>query len=63
MGYFKLIPYLFLVVAALFLIDAVVRLNNGEDPVISFIFTAAAIFMFFFRRRSYKRYTDSDRKQ
>ena len=62
MGYFKLIPYLFLIFAALFLIDAIVRLNDGENPVISFVFTAVAIFMFFFRRRYYKKFNDSDKK-
>lgn len=63
MGYFKLIPYLFLVFAALFLVDAIVRLNNGEDPLISFLFTGVAVFMFFFRKRYYKKFDDSNRKE
>jgi uncharacterized membrane protein len=62
MGYFKLIPYLFLVFAALFLIDGIVRLNEGENPVISFLFTGVAIFMFFFRRKYYKRFENKDNK-
>lgn len=62
MGYFKLIPYLFLVFATLFLIDAIVRLNNGEDPIISFLFSGVAVFMFFFRRRYYRRFNDTDKK-
>ena len=62
MGYFKLIPYLFLVFATLFLIDGIVRLNNGENPVISFLFTGVAIFMFFFRRKYYKKFENRDNK-
>jgi hypothetical protein len=62
MGYFKLIPYLFLVFAALFLIDGIVRLNEGENPVVSFLFTGVAIFMFFFRRKYYKKFENRDNK-
>jgi len=60
MGYFKIVPYLFLVFAALFLVDAIRRLNEGENPVISFLFTGVAIFMFFFRRRYYKKFDNRD---
>ena len=62
MGYFKLIPYLFLVFAALFLIDGIVRLNDGDNPVISFLFTGVAIFMFFFRKKHYKKFENRDNK-
>jgi c-di-AMP phosphodiesterase-like protein len=62
MGYFKLIPYVFLLIAVVFLIDAITRLNNGEDPIISFLFTAVAIFMFFFRRHHYKKFDSNSKK-
>ncbi|RZJ76084.1 MAG: hypothetical protein EOO45_03535 [Flavobacterium sp.] len=59
--YFKIVPYLFLLFAALFLIDAIVRLNEGENAIISFAFTGVAIFMFFFRRKYYKRFDKSNK--
>lgn len=60
--YWKYAPYLFLIFAALFLFDAITRLINGEDAIISFAFTGVAIFMFFFRKNYYKRF-DNRRKQ
>lgn len=62
MGYFKLIPYLFLIFAVIFLIDAITRLNNDENPILSFLFSGVAVFMFFFRRRQYKRFDDRNKK-
>lgn len=62
MGYFKLIPYLFLVFAVIFFIDAITRLNDGENPVLSFLFTGVAIFMFFFRKRQYKKFENRNKK-
>jgi hypothetical protein len=63
MAYFKYIPYLFLVFALLFLVDAISKYNAGEDATISFLFVGVGIFMFFFRRWSYKKFnnTDSDK--
>jgi len=43
--------YLYLALAVLFLYDAVERLQNGQNSVLSFLFAALAVFMFFFRRR------------
>lgn len=57
MAYFKFIPYLFLVVAAVFAYDAVSRYNDGADPLPSIILAFAGVAMFFIRRKSYKRYT------
>jgi hypothetical protein len=59
MKYFKIVPYLFLVFGALFLFDAIRKLMAGEDPVISFLFTGVAVFMFFFRRNNYKKFDNS----
>lgn len=62
MGYFKLIPYLFLLIAVLFLIDAVTKLIDGENPFLSFLLTGMAVFMFFFRKRQYKRFENRHKK-
>lgn len=55
-------PYLFLVIAALFLIEAITKLNNGEDSVLYFLFTGAAIFMFFFKRYQYRKFGNGTKK-
>lgn len=56
MRYFKIIPYLFLVLAGLFLYDAIEKTRAGEDSLISFLFAGVAVFMFFFRRNNYKKF-------
>lgn len=58
MGYLKFVAYLYLIVAAFFLYDAIVRLQNGENAIISFLFVGIAIFMFFFRRGFSKKIED-----
>jgi len=60
MKYFKIIPYLFLILAGLFLYDAIEKTREGEDPLISFLFTGVAIFMFFFRRRNYRKFDNNN---
>lgn len=60
MAYFKFIPYLFLIVAAVFTYDAVSRYNEGNDPLPSIILALAGVAMFFIRRRSYSRYTNNN---
>jgi MYXO-CTERM domain-containing protein len=57
MAYFKYVPYFFLLVAAIFVYDAVMRYTDGADPLPSVLLALAAVAMFFIRRRSYKRYT------
>lgn len=61
-AYFKFMPYLFLVFAALFLYEAVTKLMAGEDSVVFFLFAGVAVFMFFFRRNSYKKFDNSKRE-
>lgn len=58
MGYLKYMAYLYLFIAIVFAIDGVVRLNNGEDSLISFLFAGVGVFMFFFRKNSYKKFQD-----
>ena len=62
MGYFKLIPYLFLVFAIIFFIDAIARLNSGDNPFLSFLLSGLAVFMFFFRKKQYKRFENRNKK-
>ena len=50
--------YVYLFIAVIFAIDGFVRLNNGEDAIISFLFTGVAVFMFFFRKSSYKKFQE-----
>jgi len=56
MSYFKYIPYLFLIVAILFIVEAITRYNEGHDPLPHVILAVCAIAMFFIRRRSHKRF-------
>jgi hypothetical protein len=58
MGYLKYMAYLYLVMAVVFAVDGVVKLNNGENAVISFLFAGVGVFMFFFRKNSYKKFQD-----
>lgn len=58
MGYLKYVSYLFLVFAVLFIVDGFMRINEGRDGIISFLFAGVAIFLFFFRRKYYKKFND-----
>jgi type IV secretory pathway TrbD component len=55
MKYLKIVSYLYLAVAVFFVVDAVLKIQAKEDPVISFVFAAIAVFMFFFRMRFAKK--------
>lgn len=58
MGYLKYMAYIYLVMAVLFAVDGFVKLNDGENAIISFLFAGVGVFMFFFRRNSYKKIHD-----
>ncbi|KOS07702.1 hypothetical protein AM493_17870 [Flavobacterium akiainvivens] len=58
MLYFKYLPYAFLGVAIIFIIDAITRYAEGADYIPSALLAVAAVAMFFIRRKSYKRYTN-----
>ncbi len=58
MAYLKYMAYIYLILAILFAVDGVVRLNNGEDAVLSFLFTGVGVFMFFFKKNFYKKIQD-----
>ena len=51
MNFVKYIPYFYIVFALFFLYDVYLRYTNNENYIISLVFVAVAIFMFFFRRR------------
>ncbi|AWH86944.1 hypothetical protein HYN59_07315 [Flavobacterium album] len=57
--YWKYAPYLFLALAAFALYDAIMRMNEGRDPLISFLFAGLAIAYFFFKRNFYKKRFDN----
>ncbi len=51
MKFLQYIHYMYLIMAVLFIYDGIVRVQNNENSILSFLFAAAAVFMFFFRRR------------
>jgi hypothetical protein len=58
MGYLKIVSYLYLGVAAFFIVDGIMRVQNNESYLISFLFAGLAVFMFFFRMRFAKKAQD-----
>lgn len=55
----KFFQYIYLIVFIIFLYDAVVKWNiEGENPYLSLVLAALALFMFFFRRKYRKRFQD-----
>ena len=59
MSYLKVVSYIYLAVAAFFIVDGILRIQKGEDCVISFLFAGLAVFMFFFRMRFVKKYSNN----
>lgn len=52
----RIIPFFYLVIAALFIYDAVDKISKGETNFwLNFIIAGVAIFMFFFRRKFAKK--------
>jgi positive regulator of sigma E activity len=58
MAYLKYVSYLFLLFAIIFTAAGVLRLTHGEDAFIDFMFAGISLFLFFFRRRYYKKFRD-----
>lgn len=58
----QFMPYLYLVLAILFGIDAVDKYNNGENFILQAFFAVLGIFMFFFRLRFAKKIKDQENK-
>ncbi len=63
MSYLKYTPYIYLVFAAFFVYDAIVKWNDTTaTPVLSLLIAGLGVFMFFFRRRFAKKMQDRNRK-
>lgn len=61
MKYYKIFQYSYLVLAALFIYDAIDKYTvNGELSYTSVLFAALAVFMFFFRKRFNQKFKDGD---
>jgi len=60
MGYFKYVPYLYLVIAGFFIYSAIMGIVENQDAKIytGFGLAAAAVFMFFFRRKFQNKFQD-----
>jgi len=55
----QFLQYAYLVFAILFLYDAINKWNNDRNGAyISLLFVALAVFMFFFRKKFFKRFKD-----
>ncbi|WP_411766527.1 hypothetical protein [Winogradskyella sp. A3E31] len=59
----KFFQYAYLIFAVLFLYDAIENWSTDRTrSYISLLFTAVAIFMFFFRKRFRKKFEDRDKR-
>jgi hypothetical protein len=64
MGYLKYTQYAYLVIAVLFIYDALTKINAGDDtPWLSFLIAGMGIFMFFFRRKFAKKFEDRNKQK
>ncbi|MFA9189739.1 hypothetical protein AAGV28_00020 [Flavobacterium sp. FZUC8N2.13] len=55
----KYTPYVYLILAAFFIYDAVEKWNvEGATPILSLLMAGLGIFMFFFRKRFAKKMQD-----
>lgn len=63
MSYLKYTPYVYLILTVFFIYDAIVKWNDvNATPVLSLLFAALGVFMFFFRRRFAKKMEDRKSK-
>lgn len=64
MGYLKYTQYAYLVIAVLFIYDAITKINAGNDtPWLSFLIAGMGVFMFFFRRKFAKKFEDRNKQK
>ncbi|WP_166922791.1 hypothetical protein [Flavobacterium poyangense] len=64
MSYLKYTSYVYILFAVFFIYDGVVKLNEGkENATMSFIIAGLAVFMFFFRRKFGRKFSDRDKEQ
>ncbi|MGV3460364.1 MAG: hypothetical protein ACO1N9_07925 [Flavobacterium sp.] len=58
MAYLKYVAYLFLFFTIVFTAVGILRLTHGEDAFIDFMFAGISLFLFFFRRKYYKKFKE-----
>lgn len=63
MNYLKFTQYVYLVFGAYFIYTGITQWQSGENPWLSFIIAALAIFMFFFRRKFAKKFEDNNKNK
>jgi uncharacterized membrane protein len=64
MKYLKYTSFLFLILAVVLVVDGFMKRNDPEGgAILSFIFAAVCIFMFFFRRNMAKRFEDRNKRE
>lgn len=62
MIYTKYIQYVYLAFAVFFIYEAVMQFINDDNKyVLSLLFVALAIFLFFFKRRFYNKYKNGQK--
>lgn len=60
----KIFSYFYLIIALLFIYDAVDKIIRGDNNFwLSIVIAAVAIFMFFFRKKSLKKFGDNNQKK
>lgn len=58
----RIMPFFYLVIAGLFIYDAITKIQaNADNYWLSFLVAALAIFMFFFRMRFAKKMIDRNK--
>lgn len=62
MNYLKFTQYAYLIAGVLFAFDAFSRSQKGENYIISIVFAAVCVFMFFFRRNFGKKFEERNKK-
>lgn len=59
----QITPYIYLILSALFIYDAVDKFLNNQSYIMSIAFAAVGIFMFFFRLRFLKKIKKEQEQQ